>query len=79
MARAGEVSWPAKPDIRSVLDLHREMNPPGTGPLLVGLDRTTGQLFFLSRTGLCVTRDRAVRESVCRKVYDAWPQLRVSG
>jgi len=74
----GKASRRAKPDVRKALELHRELNPNGGSPLIVGLDQATGQLFFLSRRGSCRARDRARSDSVARMVYEAWPQLRPS-
>jgi hypothetical protein len=59
-------------DVRAILDLHRQINPGGGGPLIVGIDMATGQLFFLSRRGSCVARDRARAESEARMLGE-WP------
>jgi hypothetical protein len=64
--------------VLSVLNLHKELNPVRGTPLLVGLDQSTGQLFFCSARGSCLKRERAISESVQRQLYDAWPQLRPS-
>ncbi len=68
----------AKPDLRSILALHKELNPVRGCPILVTIDASTGQLFFTAASGLCSDRDRASSESVQRMVYETWPQLRPS-
>jgi hypothetical protein len=72
VGNVGRASSRAKPDLRSALALHRELNPVQGLPILVAIDQSNGQLFFTAAKGSCVARDRRAAESVADRVYVEW-------